>query len=422
MQHLIDKSKLGPKTHALTQGIEACVHCGFCLPTCPTYDEMGEETNSPRGRIFLMKEVLEGNVPIQEALDPIDHCLGCDACITACPSGVEYDHLITAFRAKAEQERSKPLGRRIMRGMILSTLPYTRRARWAFRMGSIAKVFSGIVPKKLRPALELLPARLPASDTLPEFYPATGKVRGRVALLTGCVQPVLAPDINRATLEVLSANGIETVIPRNQACCGALALHTGVEEHARKSARQLIRSIPEDVDALITNAAGCGSGIQEYSILFAGEPDEDQALALAAKTLDISTYLHRIGLISPPSLPQKTRVAYHDACHLAHAQREREAPRALLRSISNLELLEPPDWEICCGSAGIYNIEKPEIARELGKKKVGNLLSTKPDLVALGNIGCMTQIEKHLETYEPKPPVLHTVQVLAQAYRCRNDA
>lgn len=420
MQHLIDKSKLGPKAHALTQGIEACVHCGFCLPTCPTYDEMGEETNSPRGRIFLMKEVLEGNIPIEEALDPIDHCLGCDACVTACPSGVEYDHLITAFRAKAEAERPKPLGRRIMRGMILSTLPYTKRARWAFRLGGLARPFNRIIPKSLRPALDLLPSRLPEADPLPEVYPAKGQVRGRVALLTGCVQPLLAPEINRATLEVLSANGIETIVPGNQACCGALALHTGVEDHARKTARQLIQSIPDDIDALITNAAGCGSGIKEYSILFAGEPDESQAIALAAKTRDISRYLQTIGLVTPPPLPKTTRVVYHDACHLAHAQKERNAPRALLSAIPNLELLEPPDWEICCGSAGIYNIEKPEIARELGDKKVKNLLSTRPDVVALGNIGCKTQIEKHLESHEEKPPVLHTIQVLAQAYRGRS--
>lgn len=261
MQHLIDKSSLGPKSKALTQGVEACVHCGFCLPTCPTYDELGEEINSPRGRIFLIKEVLEGNVPMTEALDPIDNCLGCDACITACPSGVEYDHLITAFRAKAENERPQPLGRKLMRSMILNTLPYANRAKWAFRAGGLARPLRGLMPKSIQPALELLPASLPKQDRLPEIYPAKGSLRGRVALLTGCVQQILAPEINRATLEVLSANGIETVIPREQACCGALALHTGVEKQALKTARQLIRSIPEDVDALITNAAGCGSGI-----------------------------------------------------------------------------------------------------------------------------------------------------------------
>jgi glycolate oxidase iron-sulfur subunit len=416
MQHLIDKESLGPKAKALTQGIEACVHCGFCLPTCPTYDETGEEINSPRGRIFLMKEVLEGAIPIEEALDPIDNCLGCDACITACPSGVEYDHLITAFRAKAEKERPKSIGRRIMRSMILNILPYPNRAKWAFRAGGLIRPFKDLMPKKLQPALGLLPSSLPSQETLPEVYLAKGKTRGRVALLTGCVQQVLAPEINRATLEVLSANGVETVIPKDQACCGALALHTGVEERARLTARQLIRSIPNDVDALITNAAGCGSGINEYSILFAGEPDELEATALAARTKDVSTYLNEIGLIQPPALPEALNVVYHDACHLAHAQSERVAPRAILNAIPNLNLLEPPDWEICCGSAGIYNIEKPDIAKELGRKKVTNLMSTQPDAIALGNIGCMTQIQKHLETYETPPPVLHTVQILAQAY------
>ncbi len=416
MQHLIDKSSLGPKSKALTQGVEACVHCGFCLPTCPTYDELGEEINSPRGRIFLIKEVLEGNVPMTEALDPIDNCLGCDACITACPSGVEYDHLITAFRAKAENERPQPLGRKLMRSMILNTLPYANRAKWAFRAGGLARPLRGLMPKSIQPALELLPASLPKQDRLPEIYPAKGSLRGRVALLTGCVQQILAPEINRATLEVLSANGIETVIPREQACCGALALHTGVEKQALKTARQLIRSIPEDVDALITNAAGCGSGISEYAILFAGERDEAAAVALAEKTRDISTYLNGIGLIEPPALAEPLNVVYHDACHLAHAQRERIAPRNILNAIPNLNLLEPPDWEICCGSAGIYNIEKPTVAKSLGMKKAKNLMSTQPDAIALGNIGCMTQIQKHLEAYDSPPPVLHTVQILAKAY------
>ncbi|MDA0346991.1 MAG: heterodisulfide reductase-related iron-sulfur binding cluster [Verrucomicrobia bacterium] len=416
MQHIIDKQSLGPNVKALTQGIEACVHCGFCLPTCPTYEELGEEINSPRGRIFLMKEVLEGAIPIEDALDPIDNCLGCDACITACPSGVEYDHLITAFRAKAEKERPKTLGRTIMRSMILNTLPYPNRAKWAFRAGGLFRPLRGLFPKKLQPALELLPASLPKQESLPDVYPASGPLRGRVALLTGCVQQVLAPEINRATLEVLSANGIETLIPREQSCCGALALHTGAEEKARKTARQLIRSIPADVDALITNAAGCGSGINEYSILFAGEPDEAEAIALASRTKDISTYLHEVGLIPPPELPRELNVVYHDACHLAHAQRELAAPRAILSAIPNLNLLEPPDWEICCGSAGIYNIEKPGVAKELGRKKVNNLMSTQPDAIALGNIGCMTQIQKHLEIYDTPPPVLHTVQILAKAY------
>ncbi len=417
MQHAINKELLGPKAAALTQGVEACVHCGFCLPTCPTYDELGEELNSPRGRIFIIKEVLEGTVPLEDALDPIDNCLGCDACITSCPSGVEYGHLITAFRAKAESERPKQLSRQIMRSMILNTLPYPNRAKWAFRVGSLVRSLKSIMPNKLRSALDLLPSSLPPADPLPEKYPAQGEIRGRVALLTGCVQQVLAPEINRATLEVLSVNGIETIIPRDQACCGALALHSGNEEHGRKTARQLIRSCPDDVDALITNAAGCGSGINEYSILFAGEPDENEAKALAAKTKDISTYLWEIGITNPPKLPKESNVVYHDACHLAHAQREREAPRSLLNAIPNLNLLEPPNWEICCGSAGIYNIEKPDVAKELGQKKVSNLMSTQPDAVALGNIGCMTQIRRHLETYPSPPPVLHTVQILASAYK-----
>ena len=416
MRHTIDKGQLGPKAAALTQAVEACVHCGFCLPTCPTYIELGEELNSPRGRIFIIKEVLEGAVPLEDALDPIDNCLGCDACITSCPSGVEYGHLLTAFRAKAEKERPRRWMRQMLRGIFLHTLPYPRRARWAFRAGGLARALQCILPKQLRAAFDLLPSTLPPRDVLPETFPSEGEKRGRVALLTGCVQQVLAPEINQATLEVLSANGIETVIPKDQACCGALALHAGYEDHARKTARQLIRSIPDDVDALITNAAGCGSGIKEYGILFAGEADQQKAEALAAKTKDISVYLREIGFVDPPRLPQNMRVAYHDACHLAHAQGEREAPRSLLNAIPNLDLLEPPDWEICCGSAGTYNLEKPDIANELGRKKAENLMSTHPDVVAMGNIGCMTQIQKHLSGYPSPPRVLHTVQILARAY------
>jgi glycolate oxidase iron-sulfur subunit len=417
VRHAIPVDTLGPGGEAMAGAVASCVHCGFCLPTCPTYVELGEEMDSPRGRIFLMKEVLEGQLELEVALPYIDNCLGCQACETACPSGVEYGELITPFRAYAEERREREPLDRLQRAMVLRTLPYPRRFRLAARTGRLAKPFARLLPSSLAAMLELLPGRLPAARKLSAVYPAQGERRARVALLAGCAQQVLAPDINLATLRVLARNGVETVVPQGQGCCGALPLHTGAADQARALARRNLSAFPDDVDAIVTNAAGCGSGMKEYGLLFAGEPEEEEASRLADRTVDVAVLLASLGLREPPpALDAPLAVAYQDACHLAHAQRVRTQPRDLLRAIPGVEVVEAADWELCCGSAGTYNVEKPETAAALGRRKAANLLATGPALVASGNIGCITQVQTHLRAQGSDIPVLHTLQVLDRAY------
>ncbi|MFL5846399.1 MAG: glycolate oxidase subunit GlcF [Solirubrobacteraceae bacterium] len=415
MRHEIPADALGPHGPTMAGPVESCVHCGFCLPTCPTYVTLGEEMDSPRGRIFLMKEVLEGTVEIEDALPYIDNCLGCQACETACPSGVQYGELITPFRAYAEQHRQRSPMDRAQRTMMLRTLPYPRRFRAAARLGRLARPLSRLLPSSMAAMLELLPGRLPSAPPLPEFHPAIGPPRARVALLAGCAQRVLDPDINWATLRVLARNGVETVIPREQGCCGALAMHTGAMDQARPLARDNLQAFPADVDAIVVNAAGCGSGMKEYGLLFAGEPDQPDAVALAERVVDISSLLDQLGIAEIPPLAAPMTIAYHDACHLAHAQSIREAPRRLLGAIPGATIVTPTEWELCCGSAGTYNVEKPDIAAALGARKAAALRATEAQLIASGNIGCLTQLRTHLEPSGPLP-VLHTVQILDRAY------
>jgi glycolate oxidase iron-sulfur subunit len=417
VQHTIPVDELGPQGPAMADAVGSCVHCGFCLPTCPTYVEMGEEMDSPRGRIFLMKEVLEGQVELELALPYIDNCLGCQACQTACPSGVEYGDLITPFRAYAEERRTREPLDRAERAMVLHTLPFPRRFRAAARLGRLGKPFARVLPASMRAMLGLLPDTLPAARPLPALVPAEGERRARVALLAGCAQQVLAPDINWATIRVLARNGVEVVIPPDQGCCGALPLHTGAADHARKLARRNLDAFPEDVDAVITNAAGCGSGMREYGLVFAGEPEEARARALAERTVDVSVFLAQLGLReTPPALDAPLKVVYHDSCHLAHAQGVRAQPRDLLRAIDGVELVEAAEWELCCGSAGTYNVERPETAAALGERKARNLAATGAGLVAMGNIGCMTQVQTHLRALGHELDVLHTLEVLDRAY------
>jgi len=417
VQHAIDVDALGPQGEAMGKAISSCVHCGFCLPTCPTYVEMGEEMDSPRGRIFLMKEVLEGKLEVELALPYVDNCLGCQACETACPSGVPYGELITPFRAYAETRRRRAPMDRLQRAMVLRTLPYPRRFRAAARAGRLARPVARLLPEGMGAMLGLLPDRLPARESLPAVHPAEGERRARVALLAGCAQQVLAPDINGATLRVLARNGVEVVIPPRQGCCGALPMHTGAAEQARALARRNLKAFPDDVDAVITNAAGCGSGMKEYGLLFAGTPEEEAARAFGDRVVDVSVFLAQLGLRdAPPALDAPLPLAYHDACHLAHAQGVRRPPRDLLAAIDGVELVEPEGWELCCGSAGTYNVEKPETAAALGVRKATNLLATGARMIATGNIGCMTQVQTHLRAQGHDLPVLHTLQVLDRAY------
>jgi glycolate oxidase iron-sulfur subunit len=417
MLHSIPPDRAGAQTATMAHAVEACVHCGFCLPTCPTYVTLGEEMNSPRGRIVLMKETLEGRLSVAQTEAYLDCCLGCLACETSCPSGVKYGELLTPFRAWTAPQRRRGLADRLRRALLLATLPYPGRFRLALRAGRLARPLRRFLPASLGPMLGLLPEAVPPADPLPETFPAEGRRRARVALLAGCAQQVLAPGINRATLRVLAANGVEVVIPRNQSCCGALALHIGAAESARGTARRNLAAFPDDVDAIITNASGCGSGLQEYPLLFQGFPEEARAQAFVKRIADVSTFLDGLGLVPPPAPARGLKVAYHDACHLAHAQRVRTAPRRLLGQIPGLELVEPAEWELCCGSAGTYNLEQPAVADALGRRKAENLLATGAEIVATGNIGCLTQIDAHLRRLGRPLPLLHTVEILDRAYR-----
>ena len=411
MQHQIPVEKLGKEWEVMAHAVEACVHCGFCLPTCPTYVVLQEEMDSPRGRIFLMKEVLEGNLGLEEALPYLDRCLACQACVTACPSGVPYGELIATFRLWSEEKRHRFPLERVFRLGLLRTLPYPERFRPLAKLGAGLKPLLRPLPlpKPLKAPLALLPDRLPEEAPYGEVYPAKGERRARVGLLLGCAQRVLRPSINQATIRVLQENGVEVVAVPEQACCGALNLHAGDKEGARALARKNLKAF-RDVDYVVTNAAGCGSGMKEYPLLFRGEPEEEEARALAAKVKDLSVLLDELGFTPPPPPRRPLRVAYHDACHLAHAQGVREAPRRLLQA-AGLEVLEPREWELCCGSAGTYNLFQPEIAEALGRRKAENLKATGADLVATGNIGCLTQIQAYLDL-----PVLHTAELLALLY------
>ncbi|EIA39426.1 glycolate oxidase iron-sulfur subunit GlcF [Thermus parvatiensis] len=411
MQHQIPVEKLGKEEEVMAHAIEACVHCGFCLPTCPTYLVLQEEMDSPRGRIFLMKEVLEGNLKLEEALPYLDRCLACQACVTACPSGVPYGELIATFRLWSEEKRHRFPLERVFRLGLLRTLPNPERFRPLAKLGARLKPLLKPLPlpKPLKAPLALLPDRLPEEAPYGEVYPAKGERRARVGLLLGCAQRVLRPSINQATIRVLQENGVEVVAVPEQACCGALNLHAGDKEGARALARKNLKAF-RDVDYVVTNAAGCGSGMKEYPLLFLGEPEEEEAQALAAKVKDLSVLLDELGFTPPPPPRRPLRVAYHDACHLAHAQGVREAPRRLLKA-AGLEVLEPREWELCCGSAGTYNLFQPEIAEALGRRKAENLKATGADLVATGNIGCLTQIQAYLDL-----PVLHTAELLALLY------
>jgi glycolate oxidase iron-sulfur subunit len=416
MQHIIAGADLGPQGPAMVAAIEKCVHCGFCLATCPTYKVLGEEMDSPRGRIYLMKSALEGELSVQETLPYIDRCLGCMACVTACPSGVEYGNLLAPFRALAERQRSRSLEDTTTRILVNQTLPYADRFRLAAMGGNLAKPIKGALPAKLGAMLDLLPTDVPSGAPLPEVIPAQGERRARVALLAGCVQQVLSPTINQATIAVLTQNGVEVVIPRGQGCCGSLALHTGAAAQARSLARHNLAIFPDDVDAIVTNAAGCGSGMHEYGLLFAGTAWEDRARAFSTRVQDISVFLDALGLHPPRGLAAPRTVAYHDACHLAHAQRVTQPPRRLLAQIANLKLVEIPEAELCCGSAGTYNLEQPELAFQIGRRKAENILSTGATEIVTGNIGCMTQIRTHLAGLGKPLPVRHTVELLAEAY------
>jgi glycolate oxidase iron-sulfur subunit len=383
--------------------IKDCVHCGFCLPTCPSYAVFEEEMDSPRGRIVLMRiGHEEGSEVSAEMTTHLDRCLGCMACVTACPSGVQYDRLIERARPQIERHGPRSLRERLLRKGIfaLFTHPGRLRAAVPFMNLPVPKPFGHLAPKVSTRA---------AMRRLPEVTPAVGERRGRVALMQGCVQRVFFNDVNAATVRVLAAEGWEVHAPRQPRCCGALQLHTGVEDEARELARKTIDAY-EGFDRVVVNVAGCGSAMKEYGYLFEGD---ERAEAFSAKVLDV----HELLAEDEPRAarrPLALKVAYHDACHLAHAQGVRDQPRALLRGIPGLELVEPADWELCCGSAGIYNLVQPEPAAELGRRKAANLAATGAEAIAAANPGCAIQISAYLE----RPiPIHHPMTLLDHSIR-----
>ena len=401
MQHQIPLGAPGDAGHRMAQAVSSCVHCGFCLPACPTYRVLGEEMDSPRGRIVLMKEVLEGSLTLEDASLHLDRCLGCLACETACPSGVHYRDLIEPFRARLVNHRTAWARMRLL--ALLRVMESPRLFRLAAHAGAVARPFAPMLPASLRTMLGLLPEALPSPTSAPRVTAAKGARRGRVALMTGCVQSVLRPGITEAAIRVLAANGVDTVVPANQGCCGALAGHVGDEARGHALAEAHRARFPGDVDAVLATAAGCGSSMKDHH--HGGPP-----------VLDVLEYLDQLGLAGAPRLDAPTRVAYQDACHLAHAQQVTTAPRRVLQAVAGLTLVPIADSGLCCGSAGLYNIEQPALAAELGARKAAALIGSGASVVTTANIGCLTQMQAALTAASHPLPVLHVVELLDMAY------
>jgi glycolate oxidase iron-sulfur subunit len=387
--------------------IDDCVHCGFCLPTCPTYVLWGEEMDSPRGRILLMRAGHEEAGPMSAPqVQAWDNCLGCMACVTACPSGVQYDKLIEDTRGQVERQWARPRAERLRRRAIFAMFPHPERMKWVAPFAPLAQPTARFLKRfpRLRTLAQLAPSR-PRRVELPEHTPALGTPRGRVGFLQGCVQRVFFGNVNAATVGVLAAEGFEVWAPARPRCCGALQLHTGID--ARAEARDTIEAF-ESCDTVVVNAAGCGSAMKDYGHLFRDDPEwSERAAAFSAKVRDVTELLAEHEPRAERH-PIEMVLAYHDACHLAHAQQVRAQPRALLAAIPGIELREPAEWELCCGSAGVWNLLNPEPAAELGKRKARNLRETGAEAVAAANPGCALQIAVHAGL-----PVHHPMEVLA---------
>jgi glycolate oxidase iron-sulfur subunit len=382
--------------------IDDCVHCGFCLPTCPTYGPLWQqEMDSPRGRIWLMKGLAEGTLELTDTVvEHFDRCLGCMACVTSCPSGVQYDRLIEQTREVIEERYDRTPDDWLLRTLVFSVFPHPRRLRAALGVAPLGRVLP--LPRSFRPLVALAPP-WHSSATTPEVTPAEGERRARVGLLLGCVQRVLFGEVNAATARVLAAEGCEVLAPRAQECCGALHLHAGRREEGHERARRLAdRFRSAGAERIVVNAAGCGSHLKDAG--------------LGLPVVDVSELLAELG----PRVerrPVALRVAFQDSCHLLHAQRVQAEPRELLRSIPGLELAEPAEQAICCGSAGIYNLVQPEAAAELGDRKAQNVAATRPQVYASANPGCLVQVSAALRRAGTPLPALHPVELLDASIR-----
>jgi glycolate oxidase iron-sulfur subunit len=408
--------------------MDKCVHCGFCLPACPSYLLLGQEMDSPRGRIYMMKAGVDGRMAMSDGMvGHFDTCLGCMACETACPSGVRYAPLIEETRAAIEHHHERPLGERLFRRLLFFLLPYPARLRVFALPLVFINVLRGwpgllrLLPRRLSNLIELAPdATLSGLTTsVPERTPASGTARMRVGLMTGCVQRVFFSRVNDATVRVLAAEGCEVVAPAGQGCCGALALHSGRDEDARAFARDLIATFERsNVDVVVVNAAGCGSTMKGYGELFRNDPAwVERARAFDARVRDVTEVVAGFDSRRAPRHPIEMRVAYHDACHLAHAQGVRQPPRDVLGSIPGLTIVPIADGDICCGSAGIFNLVQPEMAAELGRRKVEKIDEARPDAVATTNPGCMLQIGAAGRAAGQSRPVYHVVELLDASIR-----
>lgn len=415
--------------------IDACVHCGFCLATCPSYRVLGTEMDSPRGRIYLMDGINEQTIPFSQPVSQhFDTCLGCLACVTACPSGVQYGQLIAATRPQVERNHPRTLGDLLFRKLIFSLFPYPQRLRplliplWIYqKLGLPALVRSVSLLERLSPRLAAMESLLPPlsaktfQGSLPTVIPAIGETRYRVGMVLGCVQRLFFPTINDATIRVLTANGCEVVIPPSQGCCAALPSHQGQERQAESLARQMIDSFEgTDVEAVIINAAGCGHTLKEYGHILRHDDDyREKAIAFSQQVRDVQEFLASCKFTAPlsPLSTAPVKIVYQDACHLLHGQHISLQPRQLLRKIPGVELREPIDAALCCGSAGVYNMLQPEISNELGQQKVENLVNTQADVIASPNPGCALQIQKHMRGRAVQLPIMHPIQLLDRSMR-----
>jgi glycolate oxidase iron-sulfur subunit len=396
--------------------ISTCVHCGFCLPTCPTWGLWREEMDSPRGRIYLMEGLADGTLRLNPTVvEHFDRCLGCMACVTSCPSGVLYDRLIEQTRATIEQEYRRPRRERALRSAVLTVVSHPRRLRKALRLAPAGRRLP--LPGLLRPLTDLAPPWR-SGDEPPELTAPEGEHIARVGLLTGCVQRVLFGNVNAATARVLAAHGLEVVAPRAQGCCGALAVHAGRRNQGLDSARRTIDAFERaQVDFVVSNAAGCGSNLKDYAHLLADDPlCAEKAAAFSARARDVSELLAELEPRSEPK-PLELRVALQDSCHLLHAQGVRAEQRAVLARIPGLGLAEPEDQALCCGSAGIYNLVQPEAARELGRRKAERVLAVEPDAYAAANPGCLVQVTAALRRAGRPLPAFHPVELVDASLR-----
>jgi len=406
-----------PDTASSNGVLRTCVHCGICTATCPTFLLLGDELDSPRGRIYLIKDMLEtGRPATEEVVRHVDRCLSCLSCMTTCPSGVNYMHLVDHARSYIEQTYRRPLPERMLRTLLGWLLPRPGLFRLALTGARIARPLGRLIPgrsmlaQRLRAMLMLAPAEVPPASPIekPRVYPAEGPRKARVALLTGCAQQVLMPRINEATIRLLTRLGVEVVVAPGAGCCGALNHHMGQHDRAMALARANIAAWAgeTELDAVVINASGCGTTVKDYGFMFRSEPEpwRSRAEKIAGITLDVTEFLSRFGYAPTRESPALT-VAYHSACSLQHGQQVTSEPKTLL-SRAGFRVVEPREPHICCGSAGTYNLLQPEIAGRLRDRKLANLNATKPDLIAAGNIGCITQLSGEAV------PVLHTIELL----------